>query len=269
MKPAIAVSVQERRASKAARREKQRQANGGRAQKMHLARLAAAQSTPVTDDPPKFNVGCSGWFYWGWRSRFYPQELPTKEWFSHYMKAFNTVELNAPFYSWPTVNAVRQWSRQAEKNDFVHTVKACELITHVKRFSRTNTLVKDFGHIADLLGNRMGCFVFQLPPSYNYTAARLKTIVGQMEPGRRNVVEFRHASWWNQKVYAAFKDANIIFCSCSAPKLPDELVKTTDEIYVRFHCTAKWYRDDYTREELEIWPDRIDKSGAKRVWRLF
>jgi uncharacterized protein YecE (DUF72 family) len=29
------------------------------------------------------------------------------------------------------------------------------------------TLVKDFGYIADLLGGRMGCFLFQLPPSYH------------------------------------------------------------------------------------------------------
>jgi uncharacterized protein YecE (DUF72 family) len=39
----------------------------------------------------------------------------------------------------------------------------------VKRFKGTKTLIKDFALIADILGDRMGCFLFQLPPSYRYT----------------------------------------------------------------------------------------------------
>jgi uncharacterized protein YecE (DUF72 family) len=64
----------------------------------------------------------------------------------------------------------------------------------VKRFKGTKTLIKDFGLIADILGYRMGCFLFQLPPSYRYTRTRLDSIVSQLDPARRNVVEFRHAS---------------------------------------------------------------------------
>jgi uncharacterized protein YecE (DUF72 family) len=69
-------------------------------------------------------------------------------------------------------------------------VKVCELITHVKRLAGTKQLVRDFGLIADLLGPRMGCFLFQLPPSFHYTPTRLKRILGQLDHRRRNVVEF-------------------------------------------------------------------------------
>ena len=86
---------------------------------------------------PEFNVGCSGWFYWDWRGKFYPEDLSTSQWFPHYARRFDTVELNAPFYSWPTVGTVREWLRQAGKRPFVYTVKASELITHVKQFSGT------------------------------------------------------------------------------------------------------------------------------------
>nr|WP_282595048.1 DUF72 domain-containing protein [Mesorhizobium amorphae] len=47
----------------------------------------------------------------------------------------------------------------------------------------------------------MGCFLFQLPPSYRFTKARLSDILGQLDPAQRNVVQFRHASWWNETVY--------------------------------------------------------------------
>lgn len=114
----------------------------------------------------------------------------------------------------------------------MYTIKASELITHVKRFSHTKTLIRDFDHIADLLGPRTGCFLFQLPPSFHYSRARLERIVSQFDPRRRNVVGFRHRSWWRQNVYAAFRAAGIIFCSCSGPRLPDELVNTSEAIYI-------------------------------------
>ncbi len=70
-------------------------------------------------------------------------------------------------------------------------------------------------------------------------------------------------------MYDAFRDAGLVFCSCSGPRLPDELVKTTDDVYVRFHGLTKWYRHDYTKEELAVWVKRIKDSGAKRVWAYF
>ena len=197
------LSLEDRRARRESRREKQRHANAGRALKMRAARLASEPAQAPESrrhELPDLNVGCSGWFYWHWRGVFYPQNLPTSKWFAHYARHFSTVELNAPFYSWPTTNSVNTWLRQAKTRGFVYTVKACEMITHVKRFRSTKTLVKDFGFIADLLGKRMGCFLFQLPPSYHYTPARLRTILGQLDADRRNVVEFRHRSWWKSKI---------------------------------------------------------------------
>ena len=265
------LSLEERRARREARRAKQREANVGRAAKMHAARIADPDTAPgegLSNDA-RFHVGCSGWFYWHWRGQFYPEGVATNRWFDHYAGRFKTVELNAPFYAWPTVATVKSWARQAGRRRFIYTVKVCELITHVKRFSGTRRLVEDFGYVADLLGPRMGCFLFQLPPSFHYTAARLKGILSQLDPRRRNVVEFRHRSWWNERVYAAFRESGAIFCSCSGPRLPDELVKTADDVYVRFHGTKQWYRHDYTKAELAVWAGRIRASGAKRVWAYF
>jgi uncharacterized protein YecE (DUF72 family) len=195
--------------------------------------------------------------------------MPTGEWFDHYAAEFDTVEINASFYSWPTVANVKAWKRQPRGRPFTFTVKVCELITHVKRFKGTKTLIRDFGVIADILGERMGCFLFQLPPSYRYTKPRLTSILSQLDPRHRNVVEFRHKSWWNETVYSAFREAGAIFCSCSAPRIPDELVKTADEVYVRMHGPERWYRHNYSRDELRIWAERIKASGAKRVWVYF
>jgi uncharacterized protein YecE (DUF72 family) len=266
----IELTAEQRRERRRLRRERQREDNLKRAAKMHAVRVRTKSERPAYLPQPRLfaHVGCSGWRYWKWRNLFYAG-VPQSAWFEHYLKRFDTVEINASFYSWPTIASVQAWRREPGRKQFVYTVKVCELITHVKRFKGTKTLIRDFGMIADILGNRMGCFLFQLPPSYRYTETRLNDIVSQLDPARRNVVEFRHASWWNKEVYDAFRQAGIIFCSCSAPGLPDALIRTANEVYIRLHGPLRWYRHHYSTSELATWTQRIKASGAKRAWMYF
>ena len=214
------------------------------------------------------HIGCSGWYYWHWKGRVYPPDLPNHQWFDHYQQTLETVELNAPFYHWPRSATVRKWTQQARPG-FQYSVKVNRLITHLKRFNGTGKLVHDFCRFAGVLGEHMGCFLFQLPPSFNYTPARLRSIVGQLNPQHHLVVEFRHDSWWNEDVFAAFRTAGLIFCSVSAPGLPDDVVKTADAIYIRFHGARQWYRYDYSDAELADWAKKINASRPRETWAYF
>ena len=53
-------------------------------------------------------VRCSGWRHWKWRNLFY-QGVPQPDWFKHYSNVFDTVEINASFYSWAPVADVPAW----------------------------------------------------------------------------------------------------------------------------------------------------------------
>lgn len=108
--------TQERKDKRQAQREKQRRENAGRAKKMHIARMEDSEElfkAPALKQ--RYYIGCSGWFYWDWRGIFYPDTISTGDWFPYYTEHFKTVELNAPFYSWPTVVTVKSWVRQAKK----------------------------------------------------------------------------------------------------------------------------------------------------------
>jgi uncharacterized protein YecE (DUF72 family) len=216
----------------------------------------------------KIFIGCSGWFYWHWRGIFYPEGNRTDSWFKHYVSNFDTVELNAPFYSWPKDATVRSWRRAAPEN-FRYSVKVNRLITHEKRLRRTGPLVRKFCEIETILQEKLGCFLFQFPPSYRYTRSRLNSIIRQLEPGYRHAVEFRHKSWWRKIVFNAFEQRGLIFCSVSGPRLPSDLIKTADTLYVRFHGTSRWYRHDYSKEELAEWARKIRESGAREAWIYF
>ena len=130
------VEMQERKVRREEKRAKQREASITRAGNMHDARLADQSALNLDDhlkikgERPAYHIGCSGWFYWHWFGVFYPKDLPRNEWFGYYASHFKTVELNAPFNSWPTLATVKSWRRQAGRRRFIYTVKVCELITH-------------------------------------------------------------------------------------------------------------------------------------------
>jgi uncharacterized protein YecE (DUF72 family) len=213
-------------------------------------------------------VATSGWYYREWKGAFYPSELPSHRWFRHYTEHFNTVELNAPFYRWPQPTTIKTWKRNAPEH-FRYSIKVNRSITHDKRFQGTQDLIRQFYQIADVLGPRMGCFLFQLPPNFEFTPARLELIISQLDVIHRNVLEFRHASWWTPEVFQALRKHNIIFCSVSAPKLPGDLIVTADNLYVRFHGPKRWFYDPYSAEELSAWSASIIASKAKSAWIYF
>jgi hypothetical protein len=64
-----------------------------------MEREESDEALPCRDDDGhsrRFQIGCSGWFYWHWSGAFYPAELPTRGWFKDYAGRSKTVELN-PF----------------------------------------------------------------------------------------------------------------------------------------------------------------------------
>jgi uncharacterized protein YecE (DUF72 family) len=217
----------------------------------------------------KIHIGCAGWFYSHWRGIFYPpQEIGTKSWFAYYANVFDTVELNAPFYRWPKPLTVRRWKREAPPG-FVYSVKVNRKITHEKRMVGVKKLVAWYYEVAATLGDKMGCFLWQFPPSFKYTPANLKNIVTHLDPAHRNAVEFRHKSWWRVSVYRALARKGLIFCAVSGPRLPDVIPAGGETIYVRFHGTSRWYRHDYSDAELTAWAEKIQASGAAAAWLYF
>ncbi|HEV2691714.1 MAG TPA: DUF72 domain-containing protein [Verrucomicrobiae bacterium] len=214
------------------------------------------------------HVATSGWYYREWKGAFYPDDLASHRWFRHYASQFNTVELNAPFYRWPKPATVKTWNRNAPEN-FRYSIKVNRLITHEKRFQGTQDAIREFYQIADVLGPKLGCFLFQLPPNFEFTRDRLELILSQLDPTHRNVLEFRHVSWWTQEVYVALREHKAIFCSVSAPKLPSDLIVTADDLYVRFHGPKRWFYEPYSEEQLADWTARIAASGAKAAWIYF
>ncbi|SNZ09021.1 Uncharacterized conserved protein YecE, DUF72 family [Persephonella hydrogeniphila] len=217
----------------------------------------------------EYHIGCSGYFYWGWKGVFYPEEIPPSKWFEYYSSIFDTVEINSTFYRFPKKSSVKKWYRQSPE-DFVFSVKVNKQITHIKKMKNVKEELDQFYSVlSESLQEKLGAFLFQFPPSFRYSKENIERILENLNPYFLNVVEFRHKSWWNEEVYKIFLDKKITFCSISAPRLPEKLVQTSEDVYMRFHGRESWYRYNYSEEELQQWINEIKDRKINRLFVYF
>jgi uncharacterized protein YecE (DUF72 family) len=69
------------------------------------------------------HIGTSGWSYDHWDGVLYPPGTPPRDRLTHYVRRFDTVELNASFYRWPRDATFAGWQRRLPSG-FALSVKA-------------------------------------------------------------------------------------------------------------------------------------------------
>jgi len=203
-----------------------------------------------------YHIGTSGWHYDHWRSRFYPEKLTKPKWLEFYATNFTTVELNNSFYRLPSEAAFATW-RDSSPANFTFAVKVSRFITHIKRLRDTEEAVEKFISRAQILGEKLGPLLYQLPPNMHRNDERLESFLSILPQGMKHVFEFRHQSWLEEPVFNILHKYNIGLCVFNMPSLSCPLVATADFAYVRFHGSTGLYWSCYSDEELTDWAKRL------------
>jgi uncharacterized protein YecE (DUF72 family) len=218
--------------------------------------------------PMTHHLGTSGWSYAGWKERFYPADLPSKAWLSFYAGRFATVEINMTFYRLPRPATLRGWIKRTPPH-FTFTLKANRRITHLKKLSHVQAEVRYFYILADQLQEKLGCILFQLPPSLTRNLNLLEDFLKTLSPEYRNVIEFRHDSWYDDEVSELLRAHRVTFCTVSSARVPPTVFETSAVAYFRFHGLTGGYRHNYSDEELKEWADRIGRTRAEDIYVYF
>jgi uncharacterized protein YecE (DUF72 family) len=216
-----------------------------------------------------FKIGCSGYHYPEWKGNFYPHDLAKGKWFEFYCEHFNTIELNVTFYKFPRVEFLKKWYDKSP-DDFTFCVKAPRIITHFKKLKDSAKYLGDFYSNVKLgLQEKTGCVLFQFPTQFEFDDDRLGRIVEMLNPEFKNVVEFRHPSWWSDRVYNALQRKKIIFSGMSHPALPDLVIATDSILYYRFHGVPHLYLSHYTAADLDVVANAIVSDASSREAYIF
>lgn len=211
----------------------------------------------------KLLVGTSGYVYPHWRNGvFYPEGLPQKEELEYYSQHFDTVELNNPFYRLPEAKTFSNWAKRVPEN-FIFTVKVSRFITHIKKLKQCQEPWQTFLERSVNLKEKLGPFLFQLPPNWHKDLDQLKEFIEMVkvtDKKYRYVFEFRHPSWFSEDVYQIFKkQKNISLCLADSPQWPFKEIITGNFVYIRMHGGKVLYSSNYSEKELKEWAEKIKK----------
>ena len=205
-------------------------------------------------------IGTSGWHYDHWVGPFHPDKLPKDQWFEHYSRCFNTVEVNSTFYHLPKETTVRKWRLQAPKG-FLYGIKASRYITHIKRLKDCDEEIGRFYEVVDLFEDTLGPVLFQLPPSLHQDIGLLKAFIQALPRRHPAVFEFRHPSWYDRETFDLLDRLNAGFCVHDLEGKESPRMVTGKMIYLRFHGTSGRYSGSYPDSMLSEWAVWIKDQG--------
>ena len=209
-------------------------------------------------------VGTSGWQYRHWRGTFYPEKLAQSRWLDYYTARFQTVEVNNTFYHLPEASTFEKW-RQRTPGDFVMAAKMSRFLTHLKRLRDPEEPVERFLTRAEKLGSKLGPVLLQMPPQMEAEPERLAETLEQIPRGVRVAAEFRHSSWFQDRVFEILNEHGAALCLADSPRRKTPEVRTADWGFVRFHEGRATPHPCYGERALATWVGRLAELFGPRA----
>jgi uncharacterized protein YecE (DUF72 family) len=232
-------------------------------------------------------IGISGWRYKPWRGVFYPPELAQSRELEFAARTLPTIELNGSFYSLQRPSSYTAWY-EATPPGFVFSHKGNRYLTHILRLGENigPALANVMASGVFNLREKLGPFLWQLPPNFRFDAQRLERFFGllphnleqaqrlarQHEPrmnGRvaldidanhklRHALEVRHESFNDPAFVTLLRKHKVaLVVADSAGKWPDYEDVAADFMYLRLHGAEELYASGYNDAALDRWAARI------------
>jgi len=222
-----------------------------------------------SDLPINLYVGCAKWNRKELKN-FYPRG--TKDELTYYSQQFNSIELNATFYSIPTAKQVITW-REKTPEEFRFFPKISQRISHFGRLENVDSLVTEYGDAVVNFESRLGMVFLQLhdnfgPKNFN----RLIHFVEQFPQAIPLAIELRNTEWFNNpsvsnelyRLFEANRVTNILVDTAGRRDLL-HMRLTSPYAFVRYVGANETMND---RKRLDDWIERLScwiDSGLRNI----
>lgn len=223
----------------------------------------------------EIHIGTQGWNYQDWMGSFYPRGTKAAESLDLYVRAFDTVEIDATFYAIPSATTIHSWRSRAPSG-FTYALKLPQQITHEQRLHDSAATLMEFCERARGLEEKLGAILVQLPPDFSPRAwAALERFVPLLPADLRFAIEFRDRAWLSgelgERLGGLLSEYKIALALVDSPWIPRELAlrwaarPTTDFAYVRWLGTREL--TEFSRVQIEREPEFQEWAAGLTVLR--
>jgi uncharacterized protein YecE (DUF72 family) len=211
-------------------------------------------------------AGTSGWAYPSWKPDFYPAKLAQTKFLSYYATQLNAVEVNFTFRQLLKDTTAVKWVGETPAG-FRLSVKAHQVITHIKRLNQTEDFVRRFlGSLEPLeRAAKLGPLLFQLPPNLKADTVLLEEFLAGLPRAVPAAFEFRHTSWFEEAIFDLLRKYNRALCVAETEE------RVTPDVVTADFCYYRYRKPGYTSEERHAMIHRIEEhlAAERSVYAYF
>ncbi len=243
-------------------------------------------------------MGTSSFSSPDWVGPFYPQGTKSDQFLRYYATQFNTVEVDATYYSLPTERMVDRWVEETPVG-FLIAAKFPRAIVHAGESAKPNASkiltpdetypIRDrFLDVMSRLGDRLGPLLIQFPyfskrefPDRELFFARLDKFLSDLPPAFRYAVEIRNRAWLSRAFVELCRSHNAAVTLVDHAWMPhgDEVMTrldplTSDFAYIRLlgdrkeieAITKTWDREVVDQQDrLQRWASLLFDLAAQQM----
>ena len=213
-------------------------------------------------------IGCAKWNKTDLKG-FYPKG--TKDELKYYATQFNSIELNATFYSLPSPEQVLTWKEKTPPN-FKFFPKITNTVSHFRRLINVTDVVTDYATSVLNFGDQLGMVFLQLHDNFKpKDFDRVEKFVKDWPSEIPLAIEVRSAEWFEEENFEKFSKlleenniANIIVDTAGRRDML-HMRLTSDTAFVRYvgaNADSDYARLDDWLERIKLWKE----EGLKNLY---
>jgi len=227
----------------------------------------------------KFYVGCSKWGRNEWKGHLYREKAKERDFLKEYAKHFDTIELNATFFSIPNREQMEKWRMAVEEAgnpDFLFVPKVSRQISHISRLQECGLMLGMYLGAMKGFEKHLGPLFLQMSDNFgpkHYST--LENFVRELPEGFQYFFELRHPDWFadpiqRERLFTLLAKYNVGTSVSDSSGRRDclHMELPTKELLLRFVGNGGEFTDtDYAR--VDEWVDRIAQwvdRGLEKVY---
>ena len=223
---------------------------------------------------PKVYLGCAKWGRTEWVGKIYPLKTKEKDFLDHYVKHYNSIELNATHYKIYGETGIAKWAAKAGDKEFMFCPKMYQGVTH-----RGSLLNKDFVTNEFLRGiaafkEHLGPVFVQLSDAFSpKRKEEVYIFLRSLPTDIQFFLEVRHPDWFAKKdirdeLMQTLREINmgIVITDTAGRRDCAHMYLTVPKAFIRYVGNSL-HPTDFTR--VDDWIDRMKHWLDKGIEELY
>ncbi len=216
-------------------------------------------------------VGTAGWSLPRAEQSRFPAEGTHLQ---RYAALFGGTEINASFYRPLRRELYAKWAASVP-DGFRFSVKVPKSITHERRLLDCEEPLAAFLDEVEGLGEKLGCLLVQLPPSFEYETSRAGAFLALLRVLHDGPValEPRHATWFTRRAAGLLAGYDVARVAADPARVPRAATPggSAELVYHRLHGSPRMYWSRYDEDYVRALASHVRRAArrARAVWCIF